>query len=379
VQKDVAMKLPSTTTNTQKLVVQESRNSMISKYLLSTTFCIGTICSSSAYAIDCLNGFPHGANLVTALESRAVFNCLIASASEGATGPTGPAGPTGATGSAGINGAAGATGPTGATGLAGANGAAGAAGPTGATGLAGTNGAAGATGPTGATGLAGATGATGATGASGASVDNFTTFAVFGQSALTNTGPSYVGGSIGSSVAITGFTFPAINASNGIYTGLSNINNAITSQGLTDVNTKETTLKAMSCDQTLPPSMGGSTFTPGVICSIGAVTFTTGTLTLNANGDPNATFIFLINGALTVTGTSPGGGTAADPNIILLNGAQKSNVFWVTVAAATVTNSQFLGNIIADAGITLTDVNLQGRALTTSAAVTMTGSTVNSI
>ena len=215
---------------------------------------------------------------------------------------------------------------------------------------------------------------------SSSALTTFTTFTVFGQTAITNTGPSYIGGSLGSPTTITGFSYPAINATNGIYTGFMNVNDDVTTQGTADINAKKTTLLAMLCDVIpLPPSLGGFTVNPGVYCSSGAVTFTTGTLTLNANNDPNATFVFKINGALTVTGTTPGGGTSASPKIVLINGANQANVYWVTIgSAATLTDTQFLGNIIAEAAITLTRVNLQGRALTTAAEVTMTASTVNS-
>jgi hypothetical protein len=188
-----------------------------------------------------------------------------------------------------------------------------------------------------------------------------------------------VGGDIGSPTAVTGFAFPAIDAANGIYTGFMNLSDTVTAQGTADINSKETALKGMTCDTT--DGSLQTTYSPGVHCISAAVVMTTGTVTLDAGGDPTATFVFLITGALTVTGSESGGGEGGDPHILLINGAQKSNVYWVPIGSgATFTNAQFVGNVIADAAITLTSSNIQGRVLTTSVtlgAVTLTTSTVN--
>ena len=149
-----------------------------SSVLLSTTFCVSTLTSPLAHAVDCYlaTNFPKGRNVVTGEQVQALISCMVANdqLGKGATGATGAAGtngtngatgatgPTGAAGSNGTNGATGATGPTGAAGTNGTNGA------TGPTGAAGTNGTNGATGPTGAAGTNGTNGATGATGPTGA-------------------------------------------------------------------------------------------------------------------------------------------------------------------------------------------------------------------
>lgn len=89
-----------------------------------------------------------------------------------------------------------------------------------------------------------------------------------------------------------------------------------------------------------------------------------GTLTLDAQGDLNAVFLFQMGSTLT-TGTST--------QVILAGGAKAANVYWQVGTAATLgTNSIFKGNILAESAITLaTGAVLEGRALTQSAAVTL--------
>jgi hypothetical protein len=97
-------------------------------------------------------------------------------------------------------------------------------------------------------------------------------------------------------------------------------------------------------------------------------------LTLDARGDSNAVWIFKIGGALTGTGFS----------VVMANGGQACNVFWVPGADVTMTTSAFSGNILAAANganfpaggsITLTGGILAGRALA-NVAVTMTGANI---
>src|SRR3954469_437446 len=64
------------------------------------------------------------------------------------------------------------------------------------------------------------------------------------------------------------------------------------------------------CDQTLTGTLAGVILPPGVYC-ISAVA-KTGTLFLNANGDPNAAWTFLVDGALTGTNF----------NVIMVGGGQ---------------------------------------------------------
>jgi uncharacterized repeat protein (TIGR01451 family) len=90
----------------------------------------------------------------------------------------------------------------------------------------------------------------------------------------------------------------------------------------------------------------------------------TGTLTLDAQFDPNAVFIFQIGSTLT---------TASNSSVVLINGAQNCNVFWQVGSSATLgTGTVFVGNILALTKITLTTgAGVSGRTLAQNGAVTL--------
>lgn len=114
---------------------------------------------------------------------------------------------------------------------------------------------------------------------------------------------------------------------------------------------------------TLTGTLAGVTLSPGTYC-VTAVT-KTGTLTLNGGGS----YTFLVSGALT----------GSSFNVILANGAQACDVTWLTTAAATMTDSHFIGTILAWAGITLTRGTFDGNAWAGASGVgdvTITGTDV---
>jgi len=54
--------------------------------------------------------------------------------------------------------------------------------------------------------------------------------------------------------------------------------------------------------------------------------FSAGNVTLNAQGDPNAVFIFQVGSSIT---------TGSATKVLLVNGAQPCNVYWEVGASAT--------------------------------------------
>jgi len=96
---------------------------------------------------------------------------------------------------------------------------------------------------------------------------------------------------------------------------------------------------------------GDNLFVPGVYQSITSILIT-GDLTLDAQGDPNASFIFQSSSTI---GTADGAASpAAHPRILLINGAKASNVFWQAGTSATLgTFTEWQGNILASADITM--------------------------
>jgi hypothetical protein len=130
--------------------------------------------------------------------------------------------------------------------------------------------------------------------------------------------------------------------------------------------------------------LGGLTLAPGIYQAPGGAggTFAiTGTdLTLDAQGDPNAVFVFQAGASLTV------GAAGAPRSVILIRGAQAKNVYWQVGSAATINaagGGTMVGTIIADAGVTFSTAGqvvlttLNGRALGLNASVTMVNTIIN--
>lgn len=96
---------------------------------------------------------------------------------------------------------------------------------------------------------------------------------------------------------------------------------------------------------------GDNLFAPGVYQSITSILIT-GDITLDGQGDPDASFIFQSSSTVgTAAGAAPPG---AHTRILLINGAKASNVYWQAGTAATLgAYSEFQGNILASASITM--------------------------
>ena len=102
--------------------------------------------------------------------------------------------------------------------------------------------------------------------------------------------------------------------------------------------------------------LAGVTFHPGVHTSAAAST-NTGTITLDADGDPGAIFVFQVGAALSA---------AAGGKIVLTDGALAHNVYWqVNGAVALAAGVKYIGTFLATGAITLGEgASLKGRALT---------------
>ena len=115
--------------------------------------------------------------------------------------------------------------------------------------------------------------------------------------------------------------------------------------------------------------LGGTTKTPGVYASPAGTFGITGTLALDAQGDPNP--VFILKAASTLI-------TASASSVDLVNGARSSNIFWVVGSSATLGTSSILrGNVLVLASITVTTgVTVDGRTLARTAAVTLDTDTI---
>jgi hypothetical protein len=190
-------------------------------------------------------------------------------------------------------------------------------------------------------------------------------FAVLGGSTITNTGPTVINGNLGlhPGTVVTGFPPGTVH-------GAKHVTDAVAKQAKTDLITAYNDAAGRPFSATLLPEAGGQTLTAGVyrtgsVPSLGL----TGNLTLDAQGDRRAVFIFQIASTLT---------TATDSRVSLINGAQACNVFWKVGSAATLgTRTAFQGNILALTSISVSDgVTVNGRLLARNGAVTLINDTV---
>ncbi len=198
------------------------------------------------------------------------------------------------------------------------------------------------------------------------SLGTATSFAVLAGSTAINTGPTIVTGDLGVSPgsAVTGFP-PGIVVGGAIHAA-----DAVAAQAQSDLTAAYNNLAGQACNTTLTgQDLGGLTLTPGVYCFSSSAQLT-GQLTLDAQGDPNAVFIFQIGSTLT---------TASNSSVRVINGGACNNVFFQVGSSATLgTGTTFVGNILALTGITLTTgATVAGRILARNGAVTLDSNTVS--
>ncbi|MDO8575779.1 MAG: ice-binding family protein [bacterium] len=190
-------------------------------------------------------------------------------------------------------------------------------------------------------------------------------FAVLGGSTITNTGPTIVNGDLGLSPGTSVTGFPP-----GIVNGAQHITDAVAAQAEADLVTAYNAASGQSTGVTMVSGdLGGQTLIPGLYKSASSLGLT-GTLTLDAQGNPDAVFIFQLGSALT---------TASASRVTLVGGTQACNVFWQIGSSATLgTNSNFVGTIIALSSVTVnTGSSIEGRVLARNGAVTLDTSPIN--
>jgi hypothetical protein len=189
-------------------------------------------------------------------------------------------------------------------------------------------------------------------------------YAVLGGSTVTNTGATKIIGDLGLSpgTSVTGIPPGQVN-------GTQNIANSAALQAKNDLVTAYNDVASRPTTGVIPVELGGTTMAPGVYASPAGTFGITGTVTLDAGGDPNAVFIFKAASTLI---------TASSSSVELVNGAKACNVFWQVGSSATLgTYSIIRGNVMALASITsTTGVTVDGRLLAREAAVTLDTATI---
>ena len=190
-------------------------------------------------------------------------------------------------------------------------------------------------------------------------------FAVLGSSGVSNVGLTTVTGDLGVSPGSSLTGFPP-----GTVSGAQHVADSVSAQAQADATTGYNDAWSRTvCAITIDGNLGGQTLTPGLYISGSSIEISSGDLTLDAQGNANAVFIFQVSSTLTTT---------SGRQIFLSGGAQAKNIFWAVGSSATLgTTSVFQGTIMAYASITLTTgATLHGRALTQVGAVTLDTSTV---
>lgn len=187
--------------------------------------------------------------------------------------------------------------------------------------------------------------------------------------------------------AVNGMIYTCTNSTTGANSaGPSAPECALATQARLDAETAYLALVAKPVGGASPApgaNLAGITLQPGVYKAPGgSFLIEGGDLTLDAQGDANATWVFQMATTLTVGGP----GAAAPQSIILAGGALAKNVFWQVGSTATINaagGGTMVGTIIAQAGVNIstadnmTIMTLNGRALSLGASVTMVNTVIN--
>lgn len=191
-------------------------------------------------------------------------------------------------------------------------------------------------------------------------------FAVLAGTTVTNTGPSTVFGDLGVSpgTAVTGFPPGQVIG------GVIHSADAVALQAQDDLTTAYNDAAGRSpvVDKT-NDDLGGETLVAGVYHANTGMALT-GTVTLDAQGDPSAVWVFQAGSTLI---------TASGSRVALQGDAQACNVFWQVGSSATIaTSTTFVGTVMARASITLqTGATVQGRVMARTGQVSLDTNTIN--
>ena len=188
----------------------------------------------------------------------------------------------------------------------------------------------------------------------------YTIFSTNGS--VSNAGVTYATGDVGTNVGLT-TGFDALNVTGMIHP----IPDTSTAAAASDLLTAYNYLNVLPFDiELLYPAQFGNdlVLTPHTYL-LNAATVLTNTVYLDAQNNANAVFVIQINGALS---------TSTYAKVLLVNGAQAKNVYWKIDGAVLISDySQFKGTIICNNGAVdlLTGVSLEGRAMTTTGALSV--------
>ena len=190
-------------------------------------------------------------------------------------------------------------------------------------------------------------------------------FAVLAGTTVTSTGATTINGNLGVSpgTAVTGA--PTVN-------GTVHLGDPIAAQAQSDLTVTYNDVAGRPGGAAVSGNLGGLTLYPGLYTSTSSLEITSGDLTLDAQGDPNAVFIFQMPTTFITT---------VGRQVILSGGATACHVFWQVGSSATLgAGSVIKGNILAYTSITLnTGAALEGRALAQNGGIALDGNSIAAI
>jgi hypothetical protein len=187
-------------------------------------------------------------------------------------------------------------------------------------------------------------------------------YSVLAGSTVTNTGPTTMFGDLGLAPGSSVTGAPHV-------LGQTHVDDAVAIEAKLNLTTAYNAAASRPTEGSAGTDLAGQTFTPGVRTASGALLLSAGSVVLDAQGDPNAVFIFQIGSTLI---------TGSNTTVQLVNGAQACNVFWQVGSSATLgTGTRFVGTVMAADTITAnTAATIHGRLLAQTAAVNMDTNTI---
>jgi hypothetical protein len=182
-------------------------------------------------------------------------------------------------------------------------------------------------------------------------------FSVLAGSTVTNTGPTTLSADLGLSPGSSVTGAPEV-------LGQTHIDDAVAIEAKNALTTAYNNAASRPSNGSAGTDLASQVFLPGVRTASSSLLLSSGTVTLNAQGNPDAVFIFQIGSTLT---------TGSNTAVSLINGAQACNVFWEVGSSATLgTGTRFVGTVMASTSITAdTAATIQGRLLAQTGAVTL--------